>query len=353
MKIVILAGGSGKRLWPISRVTNPKQFQPLFGDKTLLQETYLRVVKGFKTKDIYISTGHDQLPAVKKDLAGKISANHFFVEPIKRDTSGAIGLASALIAHDDPNAIIATVNSDQYVKNVSEYTKVMKAAEQTIKKYPDHLLLIGVNPTYPETGYGYIKLKKAIDKVSNYEIFSVAEFKEKPNLKVAQKYLRSKSYLWNPAFFVFRVSTMLELYKKHLPADYKILSSIKNNPKVLNREFPKLTKISIDYGIIERAEKKLCLPAKFDWVDVGHFRTVKEIFSKSSNDNLVKGSYMTLDGTGNLIYGQPNKLIATIGIKNSIVVDTGDVVLVCDLARAQDIKKLVEEVERQRQDKFL
>jgi len=353
MKIIILAGGAGKRLWPISRTKNPKQLQPFFAEKTLLRTTVSRMLKGFKKEDIYISTGRVSQALIKKDLGKILPNNHYFIEPLKRDTAGAIGLAAYLIAKENPDAIIATVNSDHYIKNIPEYLRVMKVAEKAVAKHPDHLLLVGIKPTYPETGYGYIKLNRVLEKQGRDEIFSVSAFKEKPDLKTAQKYLKSKSYLWNPAFFVFKASTMIKLFEKHLPHEHKILSSIQKDPKKLNALFPELAKISIDYGIIEKAEKMLCLPAKFDWADVGHFRTVKEIFSFSEKENLVRGNYLTLDGTGNLIYGPKDKLITTIGVNNTIVVDTGDVILVCDLSRAQDVKKLVEEIEKRRLEKFL
>jgi mannose-1-phosphate guanylyltransferase len=181
----------------------------------------------------------------------------------------------------------------------------------------------------------------------------VDSFKEKPDLKNAKKYLTNWAYLWNPAYFVFQASTMLNLFKKHLPRQYKILMNIKKSPAALNKEFLKMKPISIDYGIMEKAEKLLCLPANFDWTDVGHWRTVKDILSKKDGENVIKGKYQGLDSKNNLVYSYSNKLIATIGLKNMIIIETSDAILICPKDKAQDVKKLVAKLKRQGMNKYL
>lgn len=349
MKILILAGGTGKRLWPVSRQKSPKQSKSIIGNKTLLKATCQRVAKGFKKADIFLSVNLDQLAEINKDLCGVLQ-KHLIIEPVKRGTAAAIGLACINFKPDD---IIATVNSDHHIKNEQKFLQVLRQAEKVIKKYPDHLLLIGINPTYPDTGLGYIKLADEVDKIGKDKIFKVESFKEKPDLATAKKYLKSWTYLWNPAYFVFRVNTMLKLFKKHLPAQYKILMKIKNNPKLLPSEFKKINKISVDYGIIEKAKKMLCLPADFDWADIGHWQMVQEVLASKPTDNVIKGKYIHLDGQGNLIYSYSDKLIATVGVKNSIIIETEDAILVCPKERAQEVKKIVEELERKKMKKYL
>jgi len=349
MKILILAGGTGKRLWPVSRRNNPKQLKPLIGGKSLLKETYQRIKKGFKASDVFLSVGSNQLQMVKKELGLK-SPRNFIIEPLKRGTAAAIGLACL---NFKPDEIIATVNSDHYIKNHREFFRVLNAAEQTVKKHPHELVLIGINPTYPETGYGYIKLGRQIGRQGKDKVFKVDGFKEKPDKKTAEKYLKSWAYLWNPAYFVFRAGAMLELFKKHLPSQYRILMKIKKKPGLLKTEFKKIKKISIDNGIMEKAISMLCLPAEFDWTDIGHWRTIHEILSGKPSKNVVKGKYIHLGGTGNLVYSYSGKLIATVGIKNSIIIETADAVLVCSKDQAQEVKKIVEKLEHDKLDEYL
>ena len=352
MKIVILAGGSGTRLWPLSRKRFPKQAQPLIGNKTLLQLTYARIKKGFKPVDIFISTGRQYVKGIKKQLPG-LKHSQLIVEPVARETAAAIGLATVTLARQDPQTIIAIVNSDHFIKDEKKYLQAIKAAGRSVEQYPGYLTLLGINPTYPETGYGYIKLGREKAGLGQEKIFNVDAFKEKPDLATARKYLKSWAYLWNPAYFVFRADTMLALYKKHLSAQYKILTAIQNNPGKLKTEFFKIKPISIDYGIMEKAAKLLCLPAAFDWTDIGHWRTVQELLSLKKSDNVVKGKYVAVDSSGNLVYSYSNKLIATLGIKNLIIIETLDALLVCPKSRAQEVKKIVQQLEEGKLSRYL
>ncbi len=352
MKIVILAGGSGTRLWPVSREKSPKQIQPLIGKKTLLQKTYSRIRKGFKEGDVFISTNKQYLEEVRKQLP-QVKKSQLILEPVSKNTAAAIGLASVMLARKNPKEILATVNSDHFVKEEKEYLRVIKQAGRAVQKYPDYLVLLGLNPTYPETGYGYIKLSKELETLGQDKIFKVECFKEKPDFKTAKNYLKSWAYLWNPAYFIFRVDTMLLLFKKYLPIQYRILNKIKNSPSQLEKEFPKIKPISIDYGIMERARKLLCLPASFTWADIGHWRTVQEILAIKKSDNVVKGRYIHLDGRGNLVYSYSNKLIATVGIKDSIIIETKDAILVCPKDCAQDVKKIVEKLKEDGLNEYL
>jgi len=353
MKILILAGGTGTRLWPVSRKKDPKQIQPFLGSETLLKSTVNRMLKSFKKEDIFLSINQTQSKLIQKDLGNLILKDHYITEPEKRDTAAAIGFATMMISKKNPGVIIATVNSDHYLKNPQEYLRILRQAEKAVSKYPDHLVLIGLKPTSPETGYGYIKLNKIFDSFGKDKIYKVDSFKEKPDLKTAKKYLSNGSYLWNPAYFVFKAETMLDLFKKYLPNHYEILMKIKSRPLDFKKYFKQMEKISIDYGIMERAKKMLCLPAKFDWADVGHFKTIHETLRKYPKDNVVKGEVLALDSQSNLLYNYTDKLLVVMGLENMIVVETKDALLVCPQDKAQDVKKIVEELKKRQMLKYL
>ncbi|MBT4122024.1 mannose-1-phosphate guanylyltransferase, partial [bacterium] len=341
MKILILAGGFGKRLWPLSSQKSPKQLIPLIGNETLLQKTYKRMSSGFKSSDIFIATSKEHLVHIRKQLPN-IKSSQLIIEPVRRNTAAAIGLATALISKKNPKEIIVTINSDHYIKNVKKFISKLKVAEGVIKKNPDNILLLGIKPTYPETGYGYIKLKKTFKKFNADKVYEVDSFTEKPKLNTAKRYLKNRNYLWNPAYFVFRADTMLNNFKSNLFVQYKILKKIQNKPSLLNKEFKKIKAISIDYGIMEKANNLICMPIDIGWSDIGHWQTIYDMLSVKKNDNVIQGKYLQIDSQGNLIFNYTDKLVSTIGINNSIIVETDKVTLVCQKDKAQDVKKMVE-----------
>lgn len=355
---LILAGGGGTRLWPVSRKKTPKQVQPFTDNETLLQKTYHRIEKGFAPENIFIATGKQHRDLITAQLP-QVSDGQFSLEPMRRDTAAAIGLAVLRIYKKDPEAVIVTINSDAYVKNEAEYLRILGLANQTVKKHKDHIVLAGINPTYPETGYGYIKMGKMFKELNGDKIFYVEKFVEKPDLETAKKYLSAWEYLWNPALFVFSAEYFLSLYKKHLPEMYERFLAIEKylgtpeEEKIVEQEFEKIKPISVDYGIIEKAENMLVIPADFGWADIGHWRTVKDVLSESEIDNLIKGSHIGVETKGSLIYNFTDKLIATAGVENLIVVATDDSILICSKDHAQGVKKVVEQLEAKGMEEYL
>lgn len=358
MKLVIMAGGSGTRLWPVSRQAEPKQVKLFLDNQTLLQKTFLRLKRSFPLKNIYISSNIEHFKFIKNQLP-KFPINQLILEPLRKDTAAAIGFAVINLLNKDPQTILATINSDQYIEKTDKFSKALKLAKKIIQKFPKKILLIGINPTYPETGYGYIKLGEKINNKITKNLFKVEQFVEKPDFKKAKFFLGQWNYLWNPAIFVFRADFMLDLIKDHLPQQYKSLLKIKKaaaqkkNHNFIKKEFGKIKPISIDYGIMEKTKDLLCLPADFGWADVGHWRTVKDILSKKDDDNITKGRYLGLESRGNLAYSYSNKLIATIGMKDTIIIETQDAILVCPKDKAQDVKKLVERLKEKGFSKYL
>ncbi|MFA6098643.1 MAG: sugar phosphate nucleotidyltransferase [Patescibacteria group bacterium] len=358
MKIMILAGGGGTRLWPVSRKNRPKQIQPFIGNKTLLQLTYNRIRTGFLPKDIFISSNIKQKNFIQNQIPGLPKVN-YILEPAKKDTAAAIGLAAVYLAKKNPQEVMMMANSDGYIKNIKEYIRLLRLAEKIVSKNPEQTLLLGIRPTYPETGYGYIKINKLFRQAGNDEIFYGEKFIEKPDLPTAKKYMKRWDYLWNPAMFCWRVDYLLSLFKKYLPQHYQILMKIHSaigtsrENQVLIKEFAKIKPISIDYGIMEKTKKIIVIPADFDWTDIGHWRAVKDVLANNEKDNVIKGQAITVDSENNLIYGYSGRLIATAGVKDMIIIDMEDCVLVCPKEKAQDVKKIVEKLEKHRIKKLL
>lgn len=355
---LILAGGGGTRLWPVSRKKTPKQVQPFTDNETLLQKTYHRIEKGFAAENIFIATGRQHCSLIKEQLP-QVLPGQFSLEPARRDTAAAIGFAVLQIYKRDPEAIVVTINSDAFVKNEAEYLRILELARTTVEKNRDHIVLIGINPTYPETGYGYIKMGKMFQEINGDKIFFVEKFVEKPDLETAKKYLSAWEYLWNPALFVFSAGYFLSLYEKYLSEmheQFKIIEKALGTPdeeRIVKESFEKIKPISVDYGIIEKADKMLVVPSDFGWADIGHWRTVKDVLSQNEIDNLVKGSHIGVETKGSLIYNFTDKLVATAGVENMIVVVTDDSILICSKDQAQGVKKIVEQLEAKKMEEYL
>ncbi|MDD5039952.1 MAG: sugar phosphate nucleotidyltransferase [Patescibacteria group bacterium] len=358
MKIVILAGGGGTRLWPVSRKTNPKQIQPFVGNKTLLQNTYTRQRRGFKAEDIFISANENSAGLIRRQLP-HVPARNIILEPIKRDTAAAIGLAAVAIAKRNPHEIMMTVGSDHFVKNEREYIRLIRLAEATIRHDPRQTLLVGIRPTYPETGYGYIKINKLYRQIGNDEIFYGQRFIEKPDFKTALRYVKSWDYLWNTNMFCWRVDNLLHLFEQYMPAHYKALIRIQGaigtpaEKHVIRREFKRLKPVSIDYGIMEHTRKIIVIPAAYGWADIGHWRAVKDILAKTADENIVRGKHVAIDSKDNLIYSYTGRTIATAGLHGMIIIDMEDCLLVCPKEHAQDVKKIVDELKRRKLNSLL
>ena len=357
MKVVILAGGAGTRLWPLSRERCPKQLQSILGKETLLQRTYRRVRGAVSEKNILVATGAHHAAAARAQLPG-LPRHALLVEPVRRDSSGAIGFAAARAYREQPDGILVSVHADAWVDNDRKFVSLLAAGEKTLKQFPDHTLLYGIAPTYPETGYGYIQLNKKVVHHSSHPAYSVKRFIEKPRLARARSLVSDATYLWNPGWFAWRVDALLGLYKKFLPKDYASLMRIASAsqsalPAVVRKEFPKLTSISIDRGILERTDKRLVIPADIKWADIGHWRSVAEMSEKDRDGNVVAGVSVLLDSSNNFLMSSSGKCIAALGVKNLVMVETDDVILLIDKDRAQEVKAVVAELAKRGAKKYL
>jgi len=354
-----MAGGTGTRLWPLSRTNKPKQFQKLVSDKTMLQDTIERV-SFLKPNDIYVSTNQEYETTVREQTKGKIPAENIILEPALRDTAPSIGLSATYIAKKYPKEVMAVIYADHLIQKTDEFQTKLKIAEK-LAKDENTLNIIEVKAKFPNVNLGYVKIGKMLKEMNGVEIFSFEKFTEKPDLKTAISFLNSYKYLWNTGLYVWRVENILNKFKKHLPQTYSRLQKIqksigtKNEKATIQKLYPECEKISIDYGIMEKVDRKevRIIPAELGWSDVGTWDSIFSELSHDSQNNLIKGKQVGIDTQGSLIYGTKDKLIATIGIKDLIIVETADAILICDKKRSHDVKKLVEKLRKTNLKKLL
>ena len=340
---VIMAGGGGTRFWPLSRQTTPKQLLNLSGKDLMVNEAIDRLSKTADKNDIFIVTNKTQVAKMLEATNGRIQKNHILSEPSARNTAACIGYAAIEIIKKYGDGIMVITPSDAYIKNESEFTRILgiavKAAEEK-----DALVTVGITPTFAATGYGYIKFQKTGESV-----LKVLEFKEKPDETTAKKYVDSGEYAWNSGMFIWKASTILKNFERFLPDIYADLQKIgdamntADELKVIDEVYPKITSISIDYGIMEKADNVYVVPGEFGWNDVGSFDMLGVLHDADENGNIKIGDQINVD-TKNCITYSSGRLVATIGLENVVVIETGDAILVCDKNKVQDVKKVVEQL---------
>ncbi len=358
MKAILMTGGSGTRLWPLSRASKPKQVRPFLDRTTLLERTWKRLGKGIAPSDVYVATTAALAPQVMR-LLPRLKQEHLSVEPVRRETAPALALALLRVLRDDPKATVVYANVDNHVADEREFHRMLRVAERVVRKAPDRLVLLGVRPTYPETGYGYIKMGRQAMAIGKDEAFAVEAFKEKPDAKTARRYAASWEYLWNPTLVVARAATLAARFAKHAPRIWRVMERIRpalGTPReaaVIRREFPKAPTISLDYAILEKDKRMLVVPADFGWTDVGHWRTIHEILAADKDANVLKGKGVVVDGKRNLLYSETGKFIGAVGVEDLILVETVDAILVACRDKAQDVKKLVAEMRRKKLGRYL
>lgn len=349
-----MAGGKGTRLWPISRKNKPKQFQKLISDKTMLAETVERLLPKFSITDIFIATNGDYTEEVKNNLPD-LPIENIISEPAFRERASCIALASAIFSKKEKDQTMAVFPSDHHIKKNKELLMILAEAEKFLNENPDYLVTVGVKPIGAETGYGYIEYKKKSEE--NIKFYNIERFIEKPDLKTAQKYCQAGNYLWNTSIYLWKTSAIIERFKKYIPDTYKRLCRIREAvgtsefQKILEKEYPLMDMISMEYGILENDEKSVVIEADLGWSDIGSWSVLKDSLI-SKGGHFVKGEHLDIGSKNLLVYGS-KKLITTIGLEDLIIVDADDAILICDKNDSQLVKTVVEKLEKDGKIKLL
>lgn len=313
----------------------------------MLQATFDRLAPIVPPENILVITGGAHAAAVARQVPEIPEAN-IVVEPGPRGTGPAIGLGAALIARKDPDAIMGSFAADHYVSNAETFQRTVLAAAEVAEQ--GYLVTIGITPTYPETGYGYIRVGSRLDQAGGLDAFKVEQFKEKPDLETARSYVDSGKYLWNASMFVWKASVLLEEMERLLPDLFQTLMVLADSwdrpdrDVMLQDHWPLLRDVTIDHGIMEHAEKVAVVPASFGWTDLGDWHSLAELMTDVSGQNVVvSGKHMGIDTHSTLVFGK-DRTVATLGVDNLVIVDTDDVLLVCSRSRAQDVRMIVQQL---------
>ncbi|MDP2888900.1 MAG: mannose-1-phosphate guanylyltransferase [Bacteroidota bacterium] len=353
---LIMAGGSGTRFWPRSRVAKPKQYLSLFGDQSLIQESVQRFANFIPEDCIYVVSAKSQKEVLESQTTNLPKQNMIY-EPVGKNTLPAIGLAALFIAEKDPEGILIVSPSDHLIQNDELFRQTIESAVLIADK-KDGIVTIGITPKFPATGYGYVQTAGEIQIGQAIKSFAVNKFVEKPNVEVATGYLKDGGFFWNSGIFIFKVSVFLESVQQYAPELYADLIRIREHigadtyEEAVDRIYNEVKSISIDYGILEKASNVFLVQGDFVWNDLGSWEEVYKYDKKDENQNAQVGEVVFLDSKNSYVYA-PNSLVAVVGLDDVIVVQEGDTILVCKRDRAEDIKAVVGEISKRKLDQYL
>lgn len=341
---VIMAGGGGTRFWPVSRMSSPKQLTKLTGDDVMINETIRHYDGVIPRENTFIVTNEKQAVLTDKVLFEEVDRSHILIEPVQRNTAPCIIYAAMTLKKLYGDAIMVVLPADHHIGNIKEYERILNLAMDTADK-TDRIVTIGIKPTFPSTGYGYIKVSEGPSE----EIKSLQQFVEKPEYDVACKYVEAGNYSWNSGMFIWKVSVILEAFREYLPEMYSQMESIyedlrtERESSAIARIYPQLQKISVDYGIMEKARDVYCIPGDFGWNDVGSWDALENVFPRDEQGNVLVGDARLINCKDSVFFDNSgDKLITAIGADNLVVVSTKDAILVCAKDVCQDVKKMVD-----------
>lgn len=360
---VILAGGRGTRFWPRSRTRTPKQLLNIVGKETMLEQTVARLRPLISAERIWTVTNAAQAAAVRKQVPAAAS-KRVLIEPKGLNTAVAIGLAAIQVRHAARgDALLAVLPADHYIAQPEKYRRIVSAALDAARE-PGRMVVLGIPPTRPETGFGYIERMGEPVRAKGFPVFSVRRFTEKPTLPFAVEYVASGKYHWNAGMFFWRVSTFLENLKSFLPKTHAALEELatligkRSYERRLRAMYQKLESISVDYAVLEPATRVegpprvFVIPAEIGWSDIGSWAAVYELLAKKSGENVLGGEGYTLDAEGNFLW-TPSKFVAAIGVRDLVLVETPDALLICPRDRAQDVARVVKTLEEKKRSDLL
>lgn len=359
MKIfaILMAGGVGTRFWPRSRAKNPKQVLDIIDHETLIQATYRRTKSLVKPSQIFIVTNSDQMEIIKAQIP-RLADDNFIVEPFGRNTAACIGLAALSVQQIDAEGVMIILPSDHLITEVKEFKNVARQAAKFAYE-TNSLVTLGITPTRPSTGYGYIQRGEDVGKFDHHKIYRVKTFAEKPNLDTAERFLKSGDFYWNSGMFIWKASKILKEIENKLPELHEGLMEVKTAlnkqtyATIIENVYRRLRGISIDYGVMQTAKDVFVIPTEMGWNDVGSWEVVHDIASKDKNKNAGEYKQITqVDSSENYIFA-PEKLVALVGVKNLVVVDTGDALLICRKNKSQNVKEIVEQLKKSGMDEYI
>jgi mannose-1-phosphate guanylyltransferase len=356
---VIMAGGGGTRLWPISRKETPKQLLPLLGKETLFQSTVARLEKLFPPERILVVTVDEQARVMREQVPS-IPKENYLIEPAPRGTASVVALAAAVLKKRDPQAAMAIQTADHHIRNQDLFQYLLRTAFNVAQK--EYLVTLGITPTFPSTGYGYIQQGELLDGDYKYPVYMVKRFKEKPDEATAHQLLHSGDHSWNSGMFVWRADVILTEIQKQMPELFHAVDEIASawdtaqKDEIIQKLWYDLESQTVDYGVMEKAERVAVLPAGgLGWSDVGAWDSLFEVLLPDMNGNVsINSQHLPLDTHNALVYGvDDQRLVVTIGMDDVVVVDAGDVLLICKTDQSQKVKNVVEHLKKHNQENYL
>lgn len=349
---LIMAGGSGQRFWPMSTEEKPKQLLKLFSNKSMIRETVDRILPIIPPERIFVATNIKQVEGVREELPFLPEGN-IIIEPDMKDTAACIGYSALIIEKAYPQSEMVVLASDHLIQKEQVFRDTLIKAVKEIGIHEERIITLGIKPDKPHTGYGYIEVSKAEFQLEK-DIYPVKAFHEKPNFDRAEFFMEEGNYYWNSGMFIWKTHTIIDNIKKYMPEHGEVIGNLelvinnenlKDKEKLIKEEFNKFEKISIDYGVMEKSDKIDVIPVDIGWNDIGSFPSLEEVFKKNKNGSVIKDAkVIEIDSEKNIIIGGENRLIATVGVRNLIIVDTEEGLLVCDKDDAQHIKKIAGEL---------
>lgn len=357
MFALILAGGAGTRLWPRSRAALPKQLLALTGGETMIQATVKRVLPLLPLEHIFVATNREYGPLIREQLPG-LSADNIVEEPTAKNTAPCIGLAAAHMHRLDPGAVMASLHADHFIADEEGFRQALLGAAEVAKE--GYLVTLGITPDKPETGYGYIRRGEALGCYNNHPVYQVSQFLEKPDLATAERFVASGEYYWNSGIFIWQLSTLLESFRGYMPEFYEQLDQMEQAAaagQAIDAIWQQIRPESIDVGIMEKAAKVAVVPVSIGWNDVGSWAAIHEINTVAGKADehgnvALEAEHLAINTRGTLVQGN-GRLIATIGLEDMVIVDSGDALLVCAKDKVQDIKKVVEWLKENKRTELL
>lgn len=352
MYALILAGGTGTRLWPQSRTASPKQLLPLIGSRTMMQATVDRVRPIVPVEQIFVATNREYGPIIKEQ-APDLPAQNIIEEPSGKNTAPGIGLASL---HMPPDEVMASLHADHFIANEEGFRQALLAAEKIARQ--GYLVTLGIKPDKPETGYGYVQRAEELGIYNQHRIFRAARFLEKPDLATAEKFVASGEYYWNSGIFIWQISTLRQAFREHMPefaGQLDQLDQARKTGQAIEPIWQQIQSCSIDVGVMERADKVAVVPVDFGWNDVGSWAAIHELNADQADQAgniFLHADHVAVDCRGVLVEGS-GRFVATVGLEDVIIVDSGDALLVCAKDKAQDVKKIVTWLEQHQRTDLL